>query len=246
VEINNIVDTLGTSAPLFTARSGIVVLPNSEIISSGISNSFIGLLFLSILLILFIFNRPIYLAIGNMYRSAFYERDLESMRQMIWMNIIKVFAFIVSSVIMSIVIYKLDLMPTYFSKGDDPMLDFFGLIGIFCVYFLLKYIVVFFINKVSNESYFKGTISYSILFLLLVALISLVLVIVSHVFWPQNLNIMRWFTGIFIGLMTLSYFFFFLRILLSRHVSIFYSILYLCTMDILPIGIFLSLLLCVK
>ena len=246
MEINNIVDTLGTSAPLFTARSGIVVLPSSEITFSGLSNSFIGLLFLSILLILFIFNRPIRLVIGSMYRSAFYEREKESMHQVLWMNVIKAFAFIVSSVIISIVIYKLDLMPVYFSKGENTMLDFLGLIGIFCVYFLLKYIVVFFINKVSNESYFKGVISSSILFLLLVALISLIIVIVFHVFWPQSLIILRWFMVIFMGLMTLSYFFLFLRILLSRQVSIFYSILYLCTMDILPIGIFLSILLSVK
>jgi len=246
VEINNIVDTLGTSLPLFTARSGIVVLPSSELTSSGLSNNFIGLLFLSIFLVLLLFNRPIRSVIGDMYKFAFFDREVESLHQLLWMGIIRVLVIIVSSFIFSLVIYRLGLMPNYFSKVEDPIIDFFSLIGIFCGYFIFKQIVVFFISKVFNKSYFKGVISSSTLVFLFVSIVSIIIVLIFNIFDEPNLIILRWIIVIMISLMTLIYFFLFLRILLSRQVSIFYSILYLCTMDILPIGIFLSILLSVK
>lgn len=232
-QINSIssLDTLwgGTLMPIPDFLSYAAQEPTYSAQSIGIS--------ILVLLLFFVFFGEFFLKlISKMCISFLYPKDVLKISEESNLNIGFFFLFLLACPVFGLLLIRYEVLtPSHFQDyspvGNTLIYSLFPL-----VFFILRRIFLFILGAVAKYSEeFTIIFKYSVSFFIIVTIISLMPLPITFLVSAPNYLLIRVILFSVIGILTIGYFFQIGRIIIFSQVSNFFSFLYLCTVEILPL-----------
>ncbi len=205
------------------------------------SRSTIGLFILFILIIFFLFERNIVALFPKLFSSLFYKRDALKIIETPLFALGQVVIFILCCLILVSLFIRYEHFSGIIFSSLSPGLNFLIIIFIIYAIFLFRKLILLIIPTVTGyKELFSITASLSLTFFILFTLISSLPL--PFTFFVNNINFIaiHLFEYVVFGVIFLFYLISLYRLFISFHVSQFFTFLYLCTLEILPVAILIA------
>lgn len=158
------------------------------------------------------------------------------------LNISRISLFIIACPVLVTALVQYSIVSPFLFYSLTPTSNYLIFISFLFCYFIAKMIIYSMISSVTTKSdiFIKIVRASLSLFVIVTVLIILPLPFM-YILSDPNMEAIRLYCLIISGLAVLVYFFYEVRLFISSQVSLILTFLYLCTLEILPVAILISL-----